>query len=610
MQTPSCKRMEKLKDVIKKNFKHFSYFYSHLRYRIFVSVSLSFLVGILDGFGLTMFFPLLEKAGGEKTQTADGLGGLSFIIEGIEALGINMDIYSVLITIIVFFALKGVMKFLEQYYTVITRQYFIKKLRHDNVNKFTAYKYEAFVQSDSGRIQNTLSGEVEKVSQAYKNYFMAIQSGVLIFVYILFAFLTNPQFALLVVAGGALSNYLYKQVYKKTKETSKKITRSGHKFQGLLIQGVAYFKYLKATNLIQRYGEKLRHTIDEIVKSETKIGFYNSLLAAAREPIVIIVIAIVIILQIRFFSDGIGAIILSLLFFYRSLSYLVMMQNYWNQFLNVSGSLENMKAFMGELSEHKEECGKLQFDVLRSSIRMHDIQFRYNETIILKNINIDIPKKKTIAFVGESGSGKTTIVNLIAGLITASKGVLTIDEISSRDLDMRSYREKIGYITQEPVIFSDTIYNNVTFWAEKTQENLNRFWRSLQTASIDKFVNKLVDKEESYLGTSGILISGGQKQRLSIARELFRSEIELFIMDEATSALDSETENMIQKNINALKGKYTFLIVAHRLSTVKSADQIIVLKNGEITASGSFSELLETSSLFKQMVAYQDFNHS
>ena len=598
--------MKKIKQFIKNNFKHLSYFYKHLGYKVFVSFLLSLLVGVLDGFGLTMFFPLLEMVDGKPTDNSGGLGGLTFLIDGIEALGISLNIYSVLVIITVFFLLKGIMKFFEQFYNVTTRQYFVRKLRYENVNKFANYKYEAFVLSDNGRIQNTLTGEVEKVSQAYRNYFMAIQSGVLVFVYIVFAIITNAQFALLVVIGGGLSNLLYKQVYIKTKETSRKITRGGHVFQGLLIQKVAFFKYLKATNQIRKYSQKLRLAIDDIVKSEIRIGFFNSLLAAAREPIVIIVIVAVIMFQVSFFSADMGVIVLSLLFFYRSLTSLVSMQNYWNQYLNVSGALENMQSFMLELSIEQEKHGKHKVDSLNNSINLHNVGFSYSNSPVLTNISLKINKNETVAFVGESGSGKTTLVNLISGLLTPMGGEIYLDDIPYKEIDVSTLQNKIGYITQEPVIFNDTVFNNITFWAEDTPENKERFWKALNSASIDTFVKNLHKREDSSLGHSGVLVSGGQKQRLSIARELYKNDIEILIMDEATSALDSENEFIIQQNLALLKGRYTILVVAHRLSTIKDADKIVLVDKGAVVEVGTFNELIKSSPRFREMALLQE----
>ena len=179
-----------------------------------------------------------------------------------------------------------------------------------------------------------------------------------------------------------------------------------------------------------------------------------------------------------------------------------------------------------------------------------------------------------------------------------------IDDISLSEYDLNSYRSKIGYISQESVIFNDNIFNNITFWAEPTPENIAKFQNVLEQASLAEFVNALPDKEQTSLGDNGLLISGGQKQRISIARELYK-DCDILILDEATSALDSETERIIQENIEKLHGSYTMIVIAHRLSTIKEADIIYLLENGKVSASGTFHEMINTSSRFKKMVSFQ-----
>ncbi|MBW3466344.1 ABC transporter ATP-binding protein [Arthrospiribacter ruber] len=585
---------------------YFKYFYSKLGYKVFIALFLSLCVGLLDGFGLAMFLPLLQMVGDTDTvSSGEELGGLQFLISGLESLGVQLNLQTVLFVIMFFFIFKGVTKFCQGYYNVLTQQYFIRKLRLTYAKMLGNYSYKSFVNVDSGMVQNTMGGEMGRVSTAFKNYFSTIQSGVLVAVYLGLAIATNFQFAILVAIGGTLSNLVYNRIYKKTKLTSKKITKGGHIYQGLLIQNVAFYKYLRATGLMSLFYDKMKVAIEYIERSNKKIGFYNSLVVAAREPLVITVVVIVILIQVNLFSENISAIVLSLLFFYRSLNSLVELQNHWNNFLNVTGSLDNVIEFGQQLAKAQDKKGNEEFLGLNNSIKLEDVSFGYFEDKVLQKINLDIQAKSTVAFVGESGSGKTTLVNLIAGLFDADTGKILIDDKDLCKIDKLSFQKKIGYITQEPVIFSDTIFNNITAWSEKSPENQEKFWKALKKAAIDDFVKELPEREDSKLGNNGIQVSGGQKQRLAIARELYK-ETEILVMDEATSALDSETEKIIQKNIDQLKGQLTILIIAHRLSTIRTADKIILLKNGNIEAVGSYSELIVESEKFKKMVQLQE----
>jgi ABC-type multidrug transport system fused ATPase/permease subunit len=594
-----------VKKLIDKYLKHFSYFYSYLRYRMFVALGVSICVGALDGFGLAMFLPLLQMVDGNHGVNPESLGNLRFLVDGMAGLGIGMTISSVLLVILFFMILKGAARFVEAYYKMTLSRFFIKNLRFQNIDKLSNYSYKAFVSADVGRIQNTLSGEVTKVLNAYRSYFTTVQAGVMVSVYVFLAFLANAEFAVIVVVGAVLSNLFYRRIYNRTKENSRKVTKGAHKFQALLIQKVAFFKYLKATGLINLYALKLKKTILEIEETTKKMGWHNAILSSTKEPVIVTVVVCVILIQVVYLSKSLGLIILSLLFFYRSLTFLMNLQTQWNNFLNVSGSLDNMQDFMKELRAHQEVTGTLAVTQFKDKLELTNACFSYSHNHVLNNINLVVRKNETVAFVGESGSGKTTMVNILAGLMPLNKGNFLIDGIDSREVSMETYQKRIGYITQEPVIFSDSIFNNVTFWAEKNPANLDRFWKALHKASIDTFVETLSSREDSLLGNNGILISGGQKQRISIARELYK-DIDILIMDEATSALDSETERTIQKHMDNLKGAYTILIVAHRLATIKNADRVVLLNSGTIESIGSFHELKTNSKLFEKMVGLQE----
>lgn len=594
-----------LQSIVKKYFKFFAYFYSHLKNRIFFALLLSLSVGLLDGLGLAMFLPLLKMVDAGSSANAEGMGNMKFLTDGLQALGIGLTLQAVLCVILFFFVLKGLMKFCENYYRVVLLQDFILKLRYESIDKLSSYTYKAFITADSGKIQNTLSGEIGRVVTAYTSYFGTIQNGVFVLVYIALAFFANAQFALLVAVGGFITNLLYSSIFKKTKKISVALTGIGHNYQGLLIQSVAFFKYLKATARMKPYSEKLKTSISEIQKNNRKLGMIAAFLESSREPLIIVVVVLVILVQTTVFHQSLGLIILSLLFFYRSLNYLMLVQTNWNSFLAASGSLENIDSFIKDLNANQDVPGKHKSWTFNNSITIEKVCFAYGEAQVLNNIDLTISKNETVAFVGESGSGKTTLVNILSGLIPVNSGSIKVDATEIADVDMFSFQNKIGYITQEAIVFNDNIYNNVTFWAEDTPDNKQRFWEALKKAAIYDFVMSLPERELSPLGNNGVMISGGQKQRISIARELFK-EIDILIMDEATSALDSETELLIQENIDLLKGKCTILIVAHRLSTIKNADKIVLLNKGTVEAVGSFAGLIQKSENFKRMISLQE----
>ncbi|HWK56120.1 MAG TPA: ABC transporter ATP-binding protein [Parapedobacter sp.] len=563
-------------------------------------------MGLLDGFGLAMFIPLFQMIDGEGGSGQDENSGVGFLVNAIQGIGIELTLTNTLSLLIVFFVLKGVVAYINHNYEVILKEAFIKQIRYDIVEGLTRMQFKSFVSADVGRIQNTATGEVNKLSDAYATYFDTIQQGVLITVYMTFAFTIDASFAVLITIGGVLTNFLFTRIFNVTKRFSAIVTGVAHRYQGLVIQFVASFKYLKSTGSVSKMENIVKDTVVDLQVNNRRMGRMYALSTAVREPLLIVIVAVVIYLQINFFGGNLGGVIVSLLFFYRALAAVILMQSSYNHFLAVSGSLDNMVAFDNELKRNCEDDGDVLLEKVHGQIIMDDVSFGYGNKTILRNIDLTVNANETLAVVGESGSGKTTLINVLIGLLPSNSGRITVGGIDLARLNKATFRNRIGYIAQEPVVFNDTIFNNVTLWDLPNEGNRTRFFHALEQASLDEFVLGLPDKEETLLGNNGINISGGQKQRISIARELYK-DIDILILDEATSALDSETEQNIQHYINKLKGQFTILIIAHRLSTIRNADRIAVLSHGEIIAIDSFDNLKGNSQHFKKMLDFQDF---
>ncbi len=562
-------------------------------------------MAVLDGFGIAMFLPLLQMIAEPGKNAAYHMGNLSFLVKGLNSMGLQPNLEIILVVMLVFFCLKGGFKFLESYFRVVYQQFFIRRIRESNIKALSVFNYNTFALTDAGRIQNTMTGEVQRVQLAYRSYMFVIQYAVMILVYGAMAFFVNPKFAILVLIGGVATNLIFNKLYAKTKELSRRFTQSSHDFQGFLIQQVAFFKYLKATGLIKKYSERLVKKVYDIEDSQKKIGILNGIMTGLREPLLIAIVVVVIFVEVKILSDNLGTIVLSLLFFYRALNFVTQLQMQWGSFLSYAGSLENMDHFIAELRAGKDKNGKASIDKFNKKIILENVSFTYTNYPVLYNVNLAINRNETVAVVGESGSGKTTLVNLISGLLVPGSGSIRIDEKDLLEINKQSYHNRIGYITQEPVVFDDSIFNNVTFWDEKTPDNIERFNEALRKGSIYEFVEQLNEKEDSRLGNNGINLSGGQRQRISIARELYK-DIDILIMDEATSSLDSGIEKSIQYNIDQLKGKYTIIIVAHRLSTIKNVDRIVVMKNGNVSQCGTYEQLIKLGTDFKRMVELQE----
>jgi len=237
-------------------------------------------------------------------------------------------------------------------------------------------------------------------------------------------------------------------------------------------------------------------------------------------------------------------------------------------------------------------------------IELKNISFSYGETEVLKNINLRIQKGKTIALVGASGGGKSTIINLIPRFYDVNKGEILIDNKNIKEITLHSLREQIGIVTQDSILFNDTIYNNIVFGNETATEQ--DVIEAAKVANAHEFILASEKGYQTEIGDNGMKLSGGQKQRLCIARAVLKNP-PIMLLDEATSALDTESEQLVQEALNQLMKNRTSVVVAHRLSTIQNADEIVVINNGEIVEQGTHKELLEspTSLVYKKLIAIQ-----
>lgn len=581
----------------------FKYFEKLVGYKMYLYIFLNFAVGLLDGIGLTMFVPLIFLVTNSKTN-GDSLGKLKFLVDFFYKTGVPLNLFSILLLMVLIFFIKGILSYIRSIVFTEIQQLAIRKIRFKLIEGLKNLSYSGFTKLDAGIIQNNMTTETGRLVQALFLYFSSIQSIVMLFTYVFLAFFTNWQFAIMVAIGSLITNFIYKNLNEATKRNARKLSTIGRNFHSYLIQSITYFKYLKATDYFHQYESKLKKEIIDSESTQYKIGKISAISDSLREPLIIFVIACVIFSQISFFGGNMPSMIAALLLFYRSLNYLATMQSFWNKFLSNIPGLESVEDML-EKFKNFNEPNQTSVITKINNISIQDLSLSYGNLNVINNISLDIKAKTSIAFIGESGAGKTTLANIICGLITPDKGTLLFDDDKNlNNYNINSYRKHVGYITQESVIFDDTLYNNITFWQPKTPENLSKFWKTIEMASLKDFINTFESKEDIPLGNNGILISGGQKQRISIARELYKDS-ELLIMDEATSALDSETEKNIKDNIDILHGKFTMIIIAHRLSTIRNVDVIYMMEKGQIIDKGNYEELFSKSEKFRNMVNLQ-----
>ncbi len=267
-------------------------------------------------------------------------------------------------------------------------------------------------------------------------------------------------------------------------------------------------------------------------------------------------------------------------------------------------SVERISEILNRKSEITESSSQIEMKTFEKSIEYKNVSFSYNGSEkVLKDINLTITKGEKIALVGSSGSGKTTMVNLLERMYDTTSGEILIDNRNIKDIKLQNLRTLMGTVTQESILFSETISNNIGYGAlqELTQEDIIK---AAQTAYADEFIDSLPDQYETLLHTRASNLSGGQKQRLCIARAIV-ADPPILIFDEATSALDTEAEMKVQKAIEQATKNRTVIVIAHRLSTILSSDKIVVLDDGKIVGLGKHDELLETCERYKTLYKLQ-----
>ena len=460
---------------------------------------------------------------------------------------------------------------------------------------------EEIDKNSSGLFIDRLNKDTQDISGLFMEYtywisYIITNVGVLITVFIL-----NKHLFVYAVITSIVVYFINRKSLGKQYEVQKKLRTIQESKTGLtseLVRGIRDIKVLNANqNILKQTSDKIEETTKEQVHIMNIRRFYSYIEN-----------------NIRALSD-LGLIIIGCYLYSQSLLTIptfVINYNYQSKIKSLLTGVvqiaEYNKKFnvaadrVYEVIENdkfkKEQFGNIEVGKIEGNIKFKNVSFAYDKTPILKNMNFEIMPNERVAFVGKSGAGKTTIFNLIARLYHTNKGKILLDNYNINELTRDSVRNNMSIITQNPYVFNFSIKDNLLL--AKENATMKEIREACKLACIDDFIMTLPNKYETMVGENGIILSGGQKQRLAIARALLM-KTEIILFDEATSALDNETQSKIQEAINNLRGEYTILIIAHRLSTVIDCDRIFVVDNGKIINSGSHKELLKNCDYYKNL---------
>tara|TARA_R110000782_G_scaffold137977_11_gene230468 strand:+ start:14197 stop:15972 length:1776 start_codon:yes stop_codon:yes gene_type:complete len=556
-------------------------------WRLPVLILVAFLASIAEMFGIAMVLPLFNVASNGK------LGNdffSQFISQGLEVLGLESTLQVMLVVIVIAFLLKAglvlLTSFIELWTTTMIR-------RNIQINLASLIENASFGYHSAERVGNNtnlLSRESERFTSTIRNLAQGTVAAVSSFVFIMTIGLVNPFLTLLIALLCLFVMVGLKPLILWTRNYSILTTKLNAAVQNSLIELVHNFAYLKATHGTEKLHINIVTRINELTHIQRRLGFISDGLSAIKEPIGILSLAGIIYYDVVQHGKPIGEVIVIGMFLYRIVHKVLDIQNNWQRINNsIGGALAVEDGIQRLEAEQEITTGKSAAD-FGGKLVLTDVSVNYGDKRILSGINLSIRPYETIGIVGPSGAGKSTLFHLITGLLKPLSGTICLGNVNYDEIDKKLLRSQIGYVTQDPAMFHATLAENIAFWTcePKDKDCLH----DVEIAAQHAGCTDLLDRAHELVGEYGKQLSGGQKQRVAIARELFKDP-PLLIFDEATSALDSQSEVKIQQSINALHGERTILIIAHRMSTVRGCDRIIVLNEGSIIQQGSFNNLWE-----------------
>jgi len=471
------------------------------------------------------------------------------------------------------------------------------------MQKVMGANWQFFLQHNTGHLVNIINNESQHTVVAIKYFCRYISDFVAAVVLLAISLYTS--FA--IVSIGIIFGYIFVLAIRRfislTQIVRKLLVDTNNQLNSVAIENFTGSKLIKGMALNPVRIKLFSRLLDTSAILKMKLEIYKSVIKSYQEPAAVLILSLVIYYISSHSSIYIGDGLVALLLLHRTYAKIMAIQASKRNVVEGIPSVEICLKYLRRSSGAVERSGTKTFKEIGSAIELEGINFYYDEkTHVLKDLDCSIPNKSVVAFVGQSGSGKTTLTNLILGFLNQQSGKLAIDGTDLEEYDVVSWRERIGYVPQETVLFNGTITENIKL--AKTDATEDDIVYAAKLAHAHEFIMEQTEGYKTQVGDMGIRLSGGQKQRLALARALLRKP-QVLILDEATSALDNESERKIQQTLQEIKGDMTIIIIAHRLSTLEIADTIFVLQEGRIEEQGSFESLVNQDGVFNKLYNMQ-----
>ena len=481
----------------------------------------------------------------------------------------------------------------------------VRDMRTQLYNKIVTLPIGFFSKQRKGDIMARMIGDVGEVENSIATSLdMIIKNPMFIFIYMTTLFYISWELTLFTLCVVPSLGWVMGAIGRKLKASSSVAQQKLGETTSQMEETLGGLRIIKAFIAEKKMSVRFRKCSDELRSATMRVAMRQASAHPVSETLGTVLIVIVLWFGGTLILGENSPISAASFIYYLTILYSVInpLKDLSKASYNIPrglASMERVDAILNAENPITDGAKGIEIPEMKEGIEFKNLTFSYDgERDVLKNINLKIPKGKTVALVGQSGSGKSTMVDLIPRYYDVEKGCITIDGVNVKDMKVKSLRGLIGNVNQEAILFNDSFYNNITFGVENA--TMEQVIEAAKIANAHDFIMETEDGYNTNVGDRGCRLSGGQRQRISIARAILKNP-PILILDEATSALDTESERLVQEALERLMKDRTTIAIAHRLSTIKNADEICVLRDGEIVERGKHEELLELDGVYKRL---------